>query len=430
MIIAAAVLILIFLVGMNVIASYWSTKRTIELSIATQSVQIAETAAASINVEQYKRFLANPTKNEDYWKIRRALNDIRKKTGALYVYTLQIDDPNQSKVLIAGFPDHIDYGIGEPCTVPAAQLQRALKGKTYFTSVIEDPHYGTYISAGAPIKDAQGKIVGYLGVDTGVGVLKKIEEKVLQHNAVTFIFSVLFVLIVLISFYMMQKWYQKELKREIGDAEATYQGEIHSIFDSVRSLRHDYLNHIQVLHGLLKLQKYEMAVDYMDSLIKEAKVIDITNMKVDHPALLVLFQTKRVLGQSNKTSVMFEIDDDSFQYMKPTDLIKILSNLIDNAMDAAVYLEEGDRWIRVACKRTKSEYVFEVENSGPTIPKVERARIFQRGYSTKPQTLGKVRGQGLSIVQETVEKYGGSISVKSSHGRTTFTVWIPVEEKN
>lgn len=54
------------------------------------------------------------------------------------------------------------------------------------------------------------------------------------------------------------------------------------------------MNHIQVLHGLLKLQKYGMATDYMDSLIKEAKVIDILNMKVDHPALLVLFQTKKV----------------------------------------------------------------------------------------------------------------------------------------
>jgi hypothetical protein len=61
------------------------------------------------------------------------------------------------------------------------------------------------------------------------------------------------------------------------------------------------------------------------------------------------------VGQSNQTAVTFEIDDHSFQDIKPTDLIKILSNLIDNAMDTNVSLNEGNRWVRVVVyKKTKA----------------------------------------------------------------------------
>jgi sensor histidine kinase regulating citrate/malate metabolism len=35
--------------------------------------------------------------------------------------------------------------------------------------------------------------------------------------------------------------------------------------------------------------------------------------------------------------------------------------------------------------------VFEVENSGSVIRETEREQIFQKGYSTKPQTAGKVK---------------------------------------
>lgn len=429
-IISLSVVMLLILIVINVIASYISTKRSVELSIATQSVQVAKTAADSLDTEKYKRFLKHRTRNEDFWEITSYLNDIREKTGSLYIYTLEIDNPYRSNTLIvAGFPDDEKYEIGMPCTVPEAQLRQALKGRTYFTSIIEDSQYGTYISAGAPIKDDDGTIIGYMGVDTDVQALKEIERKVFQHKAATFLFSVLFVIILIIAFYSLQKWYQKELKKELGDTEATYQDELHSLFDSIRSLRHDYRNHIQVVHGLLKIQKYDMAADYMDSLVKEARVIDTVHMKVDHPALLVLFQAKKVLAQTNKVLIEFDVDHDLFEQIHTTDLIKILSNLIDNAVDAAVQMEEDKRWVKIACKREKGDYMFEVENSGPVIAEEEKERIFQKGYSTKVRKPGKVRGQGLSILQETVRKYRGEINLDSSEEKTSFKIRIPIYEQ-
>lgn len=429
-IISLSVVVLIILIAINVVASYMSTKKSVELSIATQSIQIAKNAANSLDTETYKRFLKHRTRDKDFWEITSYLNDIREETGSMYVYTLEIDNPYHSNALIvSGFPDDEKYEIGLSCTVPEAQLRQALKGRTYFTSRIEDSRYGSYISAGAPIKDDDGTIIGYLGVDTDVRALKEIEQKVFQHNAAAFLFSVLFVIILLIAVYSLQKWYQRELKKELGDTEATYQDELHSLFDSIRSLRHDYMNHIQVVHGLLKIQKYDTAGEYMDSLVKEARVIDTGHMKIDHPALLVLFQAKKVLAQTNKVLIEFDVDNDLFEQINTTDLIKILSNLIDNAVDAVVQTEEDERRVRITCKREKSSYTFEVENTGPIITEKEKEQIFQKGYSTKIRKPGKVRGQGLSIVQETVRKYRGEIELDSSKEKTSFKIRIPIYEQ-
>ncbi|MGK9983414.1 Spo0B domain-containing protein, partial [Salmonella enterica subsp. enterica] len=64
------------------------------------------------------------------------------------------------------------------------------------------------------------------------------------------------------------------MKKVVGETENTYQEEFRSFVTSVRSIRHDFINHIQVLYGLLQLQYYPRAMEYMKSLMKEVKLVD------------------------------------------------------------------------------------------------------------------------------------------------------------
>lgn len=393
---------------------------------------MAESIAKSIDIDSYKRFLQNRERNQDYWAIRTYLNDAREKTGALIVYTLEIDNPHVSKVMIGGFPEENPeaYEIGMECTVPPKQVNRAYQGKTYFTDLIKDPLFGDYVSAGAPIKDHSGEIIGYVGVDISTDMLKRIEATVIKSNLPNFVFSGLFVFILLITFYLVQKWYQNELKKELGETEETYHSEIQSLITSVRSLRHDFANHIQVVDGLLKIGKNQDASDYLSSLRKEIHHVNDhpISLKVDHPALLVLLQTKWLSGQNQNIPITFDISQDDFRFIKNIDLIKILSNLIDNAIEATSNLPESERKITITCKVNGDYYLFEVTNTGPDIEVSDREVLFHSGYSTKGRKEGKGRGQGLFIVKEVVEEYKGRISVKSSSGITTFTVKLPFKE--
>lgn len=429
LILVLSTVLLLFFSSFNIYMSYIRVTKTVEESVANQSLEAAESIAASIDVEVYKKFLSDPVKNEAYWEIRNYLNDAREKLGVLYVYTLKIDNPKVSTAMIMGYPQVIgkkDYPIGIPCTVPEAQVKRAYEGKSYVTGALEDPVYGEYLSVGAPVKDTEGKVIAYIGIDISVDSLNEIKGKVLENNMFLLMFNGVFIFIVLGSFLFMQKWYKRETEKEVEVTEDTYQTEIQTLLTSVSSLRHDVNNHILVLHGLLQLGQSEKALQYVSALFEEVKTIEAFKLNIDHPGLSILLQTKKLAAENQRIDMNMTISQDSFEGIKTTDLIIILSNLIDNAIDATVELLEKERSITIDCVANDTHYLFKVTNTGPMIK--DREDVFKQGYSTKKVEQGKVRGQGLFIVKEVVSKYNGSISIKStSDFVTTAIVEIPIK---
>jgi two-component system, LytTR family, sensor histidine kinase AgrC len=426
LILLLSIILLLFFTSINIYTSYSKIKSTVQESIANQNLEAAKSISASLDVETYKRFLENPVVGKDYWEIRKYLNDAREKIGVLYVYTLKVDNPNVSYGMILGVPpEERGFPIGDVCTVPPEQVSSAFEGKTYVTGILVDPIYGDYLSVGAPIKDDNGEIVGYLGIDISADVLNGIGVKVLENSVWLLVFNGLFVIIVIVSVLILQSWYQKEVRKEIEDTEDIYQKEFKGLISTVQSVRHDFLNHIQVLHGLLQLKKWEEVQDYVSSLVKEARTIDSLNLDIGNPGLSVLLQTKKLKAQNQNINIHFEICKDSFEKMKTTDLIKIFSNLIDNAIEASVECSEEKRMVHIEGRAETNRYEFTISNTGPKI--IDKHSIFTEGYSTKKATQGKIRGQGLFIVKEVVHQYEGKISIESTDEKTTVIVIIPVK---
>lgn len=422
--------LLLFFSALNVYTSYVRMKNTVEESVASQSLEAAKSIASSMDVETYQKFLDNPERNEYFREIQIYLSDAREKLGSLYVYTLKVDNPKVSKQMIIGHSGKLDsldnYRIGDACTVPEEQVKKAYEGKTYVTEVLKDPNYGDYLSVGAPIKNEEGKVIGYLGIDISTETITEIKGTVLEGNIFNFVFNGVFIFIVIGSFLLMQRWYQREVAKEVGHTEETYQTEIKTLITSVSSVRHDFTNHILVLHGLLKIGESDKALQYAASLFKEVKTIESIKVNTDHPGLSILLQTKKLAAQNNRIHMDIAISHVSFDRIKSTDLIIILSNLIDNAIDAAIELPEGKRKITIDCTANDTHYLFKITNTGPQIR--EKEQIFKQGYSTKDEGKGKIRGQGLFIVKEVVKKYNGKISIDSSaESETTAIVEIPLK---
>lgn len=107
-----------------------------------------------------------------------------------------------------------DFPIGEGCTVPEAQVKLAYEeGKQFVTGILEDTNYGHhYITVGTPIMNEKGEIISYLGIDISSETLDGIKKTVINSNIFLLVLSGLFVIIVIISFLLLQKWYQKKLE--------------------------------------------------------------------------------------------------------------------------------------------------------------------------------------------------------------------------
>mgnify|MGYP005846197289 CR=1 FL=1 len=414
---------------LSIAGSYYNTMQSVRLSIANQSMKTAAMVAQRIDIAAYEQFLQRPANdNPAYESIRTQLGQAREQFGILYSYIMQVnEDGNGGKIMVGAYPPDrtLPFQIGDPCYVTAEQIAKIRTGQTYYSDIIRDPVYGVYMSAGAPLVGKDGQLLGIVGVDTDMAMVEGIGEEVVRNSTAVFVFHGLFVVVLIVLILGLQRWYRRELKAAVGETEEHYQDELRSVISSIRSIRHDFVNHMQVLYGLIECGYFDKARDYIQSLLKETKLLDLT-VRIANPALMVLFHTKWEQAKSKQIVMQFAECPDPFESIPSIDLVKILSNLIDNAIDAAE-MAEGEKRIRIACRREDKQYIFEVENTGTEISPEQREQIFTVGYTTKPATKSCARGAGLPIVQAVVSKHAGSIEIVSEHGVTRFTVTLSLK---
>ncbi len=422
-------ILVLILTCVSIAISYFNTIQSVRLSVANQSMKAASAIANSLDVDAYQEFLRNPVKaSPAYERIEQQLNQAREQFGLLYLYTIQVSDDRQSgRAMIVARPPNAqqNFDIGVATYLTSEHIQIIYEGLTYYSDIIRDPDYGVYMSAGAPLRDREGKIIGIIGVDTDVAIVEDIGNDVVRSSIPVFAIQGLFVVVLIFLILCMERWYQRAIKEAVGETEETYQDELRSVICSMRSIRHDFVNHMQVLYGLIECGYYPKARDYVQSLLKETKLLDLT-VRFANPALMVLLHTKWEQAKSKQIVMQFEECSDPIDNIPSIDLIKILSNLIDNAIEAAE-LADGEKRVSIYFCCDEEHVIFRVENTGPEITPEQRARIFENGYTTKTEKKCGGRGTGLTIVDSVVHKYKGKIEVWSERGITRFTVRLPVK---
>ncbi len=189
--------------------------------------------------------------------------------------------------------------------------------------------------------------------------------------------------------------------------------------DRLRMDRHDYLNHLQVVYGLMELEEYEEMNSYLrkvyKELLKTGKAI-----KTSKPAINALLAAKLAECDEKGIDMLIEVKSDLKDIkIEDWELCKVLSNLTDNAIKALEDSAEQEKKVRINITETPKEYLFEVENNGPKIPDDIKNHIFKKGFTTKKD---EGHGMGLSIVSKILEESNGRISFETEDGKTAFTV--------
>ncbi|MGX1202752.1 sensor histidine kinase [Marinobacter sp. EN3] len=196
--------------------------------------------------------------------------------------------------------------------------------------------------------------------------------------------------------------------------------------DTLRSQTHEYSNKLHTIAGLIQIGATEEALNLIGSEVS------------DHQALLHLLLEAVpdpiiagcLLGKYNRAKEMglrLEIDPGSQMADLPAELprdqlVSVLGNLIDNALEATVHKAGNGGRVSLSMTDLGHELIFEVEDEGPGVPGPDRARIFERGFSTK----GEKHGIGLHLVQQFLDRWGGSVTVENlSGGGSRFTLYLP-----
>ena len=214
----------------------------------------------------------------------------------------------------------------------------------------------------------------------------------------------------------------RRLVGQLDDMDSTIEA-MESLNNTLRAQRHDFLNHLQVVYSLMEMEEYAEANAYIEKVYGAITAVSRV-MKTANPAINALLQVK--LAACEKAGVQAEVNIQSAWKDLPVpgwEMCKVLSNLIDNALDALEEVEPVGRRLRITLTEDLRSYRFSVANTGPMIPLKSQKAIFGAGITTKAAG----HGMGLFIVKKTLNDRGGDIDVTSSPELTEFSGWVPKE---
>lgn len=188
----------------------------------------------------------------------------------------------------------------------------------------------------------------------------------------------------------------------------------------MRMQRHDFINHLQVISALLQMDEGDEAMEYMDQVYHDLQRVG-TLLRTQSSAVNGLLAAKSVQGEKRGIRMNYDIATALATLpLEDWEFCRILSNLIDNAMDAAE--SAPDASVELRLWEDIRGLHFSVKNCGPRIPEELLGRIFLPGFTTKGD---RGTGMGLHIVDSLVTEHGGTIQVESTSEATCFTGWLP-----
>ncbi|MFD7286713.1 ATP-binding protein [Streptomyces sp. NPDC059863] len=196
---------------------------------------------------------------------------------------------------------------------------------------------------------------------------------------------------------------------------------------ALRSQAHEAANRLHTVVSLIELGRVEQAVEFATAELELAQALtDRVVGAVGEPVLAALLLGKA--AQANERGVELElaensrIDDGVLPSTLPArDLVTILGNLIDNAMDAAQG-GEGARIIVTALVED-GELLLGVRDTGAGVAPGDMDEVFRRGWSTR----GPGRGLGLALVRQAVHRARGTVKLaEGPEGGAEFIVRLPL----
>lgn len=186
-------------------------------------------------------------------------------------------------------------------------------------------------------------------------------------------------------------------------------------FENQKKQTHEYKNHMECIEGMLKGENIKAAMEYITNItgkLENLDIIDTNNITVN-----TILNTKYHEANSKKIAFILKANDLSRLILKNEDMVIILSNLLNNAIEACdKCMHEKVIWTKIIDDSKMT--IISVKNS------ISKKAVVLNGefISNKKDIMN--HGIGINNIKETVKKYGGSCLIKQNDKYFYFTIMI------
>lgn len=180
--------------------------------------------------------------------------------------------------------------------------------------------------------------------------------------------------------------------------------------------RHDMRHHLALIGGYLADKDIEKAENYVR--LTQADIEEITpNRYCENNTVNLILSS--FTAKAKKNGVEFSVDAQLPQVLaiSETELCALLSNGLENAIEAAAQAADEFRKVRISCQTHKGNLLIFIENSF-------RCKVaMENGL---PQSHREGHGFGVKSIAMIAEKYNGYCSFETKGGIFTMRIVLPL----
>lgn len=215
---------------------------------------------------------------------------------------------------------------------------------------------------------------------------------------------------------------QSKLMKERLKMQTIYYNDMEQYNKKMSHIKHDMINHLQTIYSMLDNQQISQAQKYLTSFYHNLKNIEpVTH--TGNSVVDVILNAKLATAKSNHIEFHNSIVIPPTLPIDSVDLSIILSNLLDNAIEANMKIDE-DRFIGVTIHIYKQSLFISVKNHYNG----QIRHINSEYFTTKKNTHG--HGLGLKNINYVIQKYNGSLNIEHDQKEFTISIIIPLQKLN
>ena len=203
--------------------------------------------------------------------------------------------------------------------------------------------------------------------------------------------------------------------------------DVRSLAEALRAQEHEFSHRLHVISGLIELGRDEEAVQFIDksSSVHQELAASLVD-SVGDPVLVALLLGKSATAAERGVELRIAAEGPFPEDLGDVrDLVTVIGNLVDNALDAVTSGPGEPGWIEVSIRAQGAGIIVAVHDSGAGIDPELMDEIFRDGFTTKVARGSTRRGLGLALVSQTVRRRGGYVEVENVDG-ALFTAFVPV----
>lgn len=210
--------------------------------------------------------------------------------------------------------------------------------------------------------------------------------------------------------------------------------QIKQYVESLRTLRHEHLNWMSTINGLLQMKEYGrvLAMVQGESQAQQQLIDSLRGAFADRQVAGLLFgkvQRARELGLTMTLvpgSQLHQLPEG----LDSTEFAAIVGNLLDNAFEASLRTQQGNKIVELYLSDEGDDVIIEVADQGCGVPEALREKIFEQGVSTRTDEPGE-HGIGLYLIASYVRRCNGVITLEdNSPCGTLFSLFLPKVKQN